>query len=183
MNQGRPHNDERTTLAMAVALQFLAAPVMAQGTSDKDANAHHYQGGPQTGVPHLATNGVCRAIAGHKAWPPPEARGAMTSGMTAFVVAVGGTSVICYLLMHRVPNRSARLERAGSDGSGSSGDGAGISCPGSAAATARLRTIPARPATREARTAEGSARATEWQTRPASRRFPTMRSRFAGRYQ
>jgi hypothetical protein len=81
----------------------------------------------------------------------------MTSGMTAFVVAVGGTSVICYLLMHRVPNRSARLERAGSDGSGSSGDGAGISCPGSAAATARLRTIPARPATREARTAEEGA--------------------------
>ena len=43
---------KRTTLAMAVALQFLAAPVMAQGTSDKDANAHHYQGGPQTGVLH-----------------------------------------------------------------------------------------------------------------------------------
>ena len=49
----------------------------------------------------------------------------MTSGMTAFAVAVGGTSVICYLLMHRVQNRSARLERARSDGSGtgSSGDG------------------------------------------------------------
>lgn len=44
----------RTTLAIAVALQFLAAPVMAQGASDKDSNAHHYQGGPQTGVPHLA---------------------------------------------------------------------------------------------------------------------------------
>ena len=44
----------RTTLAIAVALQFLAAPVMAQGASDKDANAHHYQGGPQTGVPHSA---------------------------------------------------------------------------------------------------------------------------------
>ena len=49
----------------------------------------------------------------------------MTSGMTAFAVAVGGTSVICYLLMHKVQNRSARLERARSDGSGtgSSGDG------------------------------------------------------------
>jgi hypothetical protein len=51
----------------------------------------------------------------------------MTSGMTAFVVAVGGTSVICYLLMHRVQNRSARPERAGSEGSGTStgsgGDG------------------------------------------------------------
>ena len=44
----------RTTLAVAVALQFMAAPVMAQGTSDKDGNAHHYQGGPQTGVPHSA---------------------------------------------------------------------------------------------------------------------------------
>lgn len=43
----------RTTIAIAVALQFLAAPVMAQGTSNKDSNAHHYQGGPQTGVPHL----------------------------------------------------------------------------------------------------------------------------------
>lgn len=40
----------RTTIAVAVALQFLAAPVMAQGTS---GNAHHYQGGPQTGVPHM----------------------------------------------------------------------------------------------------------------------------------
>jgi hypothetical protein len=44
---------------MAVALQLLAGPVMAQGTADKGAtdkgeNAHHYQGGPQTGVPHLA---------------------------------------------------------------------------------------------------------------------------------
>lgn len=28
-------------------------PVMAQGTSDKDSNAHHYQGGPQTEVPHM----------------------------------------------------------------------------------------------------------------------------------
>ena len=51
----------------------------------------------------------------------------MTSGMTAFVVAVGGTSVICYLLMNRVQNRRVRRESAGSDGSststGSSGDG------------------------------------------------------------
>ena len=44
----------RTILAIAVALQFSAVPVMAQGASDKDANAHHYQGGPQTGVSHLA---------------------------------------------------------------------------------------------------------------------------------
>ena len=44
----------RTTIAIAVALQFLVAPVMAQTASAKDANAHHYQGGPQTGVPHSA---------------------------------------------------------------------------------------------------------------------------------
>lgn len=43
----------RTTLAIAAALQFLAAPAMAQATSDKGGNAHHYQGGPQTGVPHM----------------------------------------------------------------------------------------------------------------------------------
>ena len=42
----------RTPIAIAVALQFLTAPVMAQGTSNKEGNAHHYQGGPQTGVPH-----------------------------------------------------------------------------------------------------------------------------------
>ena len=51
----------------------------------------------------------------------------MTSGMTALVVAVGGTSVICYLMMSRGQNRSTRRESAGSDGSststGSSGDG------------------------------------------------------------
>src|SRR5947207_4937661 len=44
----------RSTRAIAVSLQFLAAAVMAQVASDKDGNAHHYQGGPQTGVPHLA---------------------------------------------------------------------------------------------------------------------------------
>ena len=62
----------RTTLAIAIALQFLAAPVMAQGASDKDSNAHHYQGGPQTGVPHLAkhpatsnANAKARTTGGH----------------------------------------------------------------------------------------------------------------------
>jgi hypothetical protein len=44
----------RSTLAIAVALQFVAAPLLAQVTSEKDSNAHHYQGGPQTGVPHSA---------------------------------------------------------------------------------------------------------------------------------
>jgi hypothetical protein len=62
----------RTTLATAVALQFLAAPVMAQGTPNKDGNAHHYQGGPQTGVPHSTKhtkpsnpNAKARASGGH----------------------------------------------------------------------------------------------------------------------
>ena len=62
----------RTTLAIAVALQFMAAPVMAQAASDKDGNAHHYQGGPQTGVPHSAkhtkpsnANAKARASGGH----------------------------------------------------------------------------------------------------------------------
>ena len=44
----------RSTNALAVALLFLGTPVMAQETSSKDSNAHHYQGGPQTGVPHSA---------------------------------------------------------------------------------------------------------------------------------
>jgi len=45
---------------------------MAQGASDKDANAHHYQGGPQTGVPHSAkhtkpsnANAKARTTGGH----------------------------------------------------------------------------------------------------------------------
>jgi hypothetical protein len=44
----------RSTFVIAFALQFLAVPVMAQATSEKESNAHHYQGGPQTGVPHSA---------------------------------------------------------------------------------------------------------------------------------
>ena len=42
----------------------------------------------------------------------------MTSGMTAFMVAVSGTSLICYLLMVRVQNRKDRRESAGGDTSG-----------------------------------------------------------------
>lgn len=52
-----------------------------------------------------------------------RARDAMTSGMTAFVVAIGGTSVIFYLLMNRAQKRSARRESTGSDGSSSSVSG------------------------------------------------------------
>ena len=49
--------------------------------------------------------------------------------MTAFMVAVGGTSLVCYLLMNRVQNRKTQRESAGGDTSGigsggsSSGDG------------------------------------------------------------
>ncbi len=52
----------------------------------------------------------------------------MTSGMTAFMVAVGGTSLVCFLLMNRGQDRKTRRESAGGDASGtgpgdSSGDG------------------------------------------------------------
>ena len=47
------------------------------------------------------------------------------SGMAACMVAVGGTSLICFLLMNRGQNRKARRESAsdGSYGTGSSTDG------------------------------------------------------------
>jgi hypothetical protein len=44
----------------------------------------------------------------------------MTSAVAAFAIAVGGTSLICYLLMIRLPNR--RAHRA-SSGNGSGADG------------------------------------------------------------
>jgi hypothetical protein len=48
------------------------------------------------------------------------------SGMAAFMVAVGGTSLICYLLMNRVQNSKPRRESAGGDASGiGSGDSSG----------------------------------------------------------
>ncbi|NOJ50040.1 hypothetical protein [Bradyrhizobium archetypum] len=44
------------------------------------------------------------------------------SGMAAFMVAVGGTSLICYFLMTRVQSRKARRE--GASNGASSGFGA-----------------------------------------------------------
>ena len=41
----------------------------------------------------------------------------MTSGMTAFMVAVGGTSLVCFLLMNRGQARKTRRESAGGDAS------------------------------------------------------------------
>ena len=35
------------------------------------------------------------------------------SGIAVFMMAIGGTSLICYLLMNRVQNRKARRESAG----------------------------------------------------------------------
>src|SRR6516165_1468823 len=44
-------------LGVAVTLQLVAAPAMAQATSDKNENAHHYQGGPKT-VVRFAESGL-----------------------------------------------------------------------------------------------------------------------------
>jgi hypothetical protein len=50
----------------------------------------------------------------------------MMSGMAAFMAAVGGTSLICYLLMNPLQNRKVRRESAGGDASGmSSSDSSG----------------------------------------------------------
>ncbi|MCF2521677.1 hypothetical protein LVY71_02705 [Bradyrhizobium sp. G127] len=45
----------RKMVAIAVAVQFMAVPAMAQTASDT-GNAHHYQGGSKTGVPHSTTH-------------------------------------------------------------------------------------------------------------------------------
>ena len=57
----------------------------------------------------------------------PRTQDPMTSGMTAFMVAIGGTSLICYLVMNRVQDRKDRRESAGGDtsGIGSSGSSGG----------------------------------------------------------
>ena len=52
----------------------------------------------------------------------------MTSGVMAFMVAVGGTSLVCYLLMSRVQARKTRGESAGGD---TCGTGPGDSSAGS----------------------------------------------------
>jgi hypothetical protein len=60
------------------------------------------------------------------AWIPEvllRAQDTMTSGMTAFMVAVGGTSLICYLLMNRVQNRKTGRDSTGGDSSGTSSNG------------------------------------------------------------
>jgi len=43
----------RILLALAFAVATTTAPAFAQVAADKDSNAHHYQGGPHTAVPHL----------------------------------------------------------------------------------------------------------------------------------
>ena len=60
----------------------------------------------------------------------PRTQDPMTSGMTAFMAAVGGTSLVCYLLMNRVQNRQSERNSAGGDASGtsSSGSSGGDAC-------------------------------------------------------
>ena len=81
------------------------------------------------------------------------------SGMAAFMAAVGGTSLICYLLMNRVQNRNSRRESAGAYGatSGDSSGGNGWSLLSWLAATVLRRIVPARPATTVGTAAEAAA--------------------------
>src|ERR1700730_15340682 len=48
----------------------------------------------------------------------------MTRAVAAFAIAVGGTSLICYLLMTRLPNSRAQRGSSGND-SGADGGGYG----------------------------------------------------------
>jgi hypothetical protein len=57
--------------AIAIALQLLVSPVLAQGNTTKDS-AHSYQGGPKTEVPHTmkddqksTTTGTSKDSGGH----------------------------------------------------------------------------------------------------------------------
>jgi hypothetical protein len=43
----------------------------------------------------------------------------MTGGIAAFLAAVGGTSLVCYVLVNRAENRSARRQGASGDSTGS----------------------------------------------------------------
>ena len=45
----------------------------------------------------------------------------MTGGIAAIIAAVGGTSLVCYWLMNRAENRSARRQSASGDNADSGG--------------------------------------------------------------
>jgi hypothetical protein len=64
---------------------------------------------------------VAPLFASHKAVGLRARKETMISGIAAFGMAVGGTSLVCYLLMNRVQNRRAR--RGSSGGSGLDGGG------------------------------------------------------------
>jgi hypothetical protein len=49
----------------------------------------------------------------------------MTSEMTAFAIAVGGTSLICYVLMTRLQNRRVNRRSSGEHSTSDSGNYAG----------------------------------------------------------
>jgi hypothetical protein len=57
----------------------------------------------------------------------PVRKDSMMSGTAAFLVAIGGTSLICYLLMNRTQTKDRRQtaggDASGTGSSGSSGDG------------------------------------------------------------
>jgi hypothetical protein len=49
----------------------------------------------------------------------------MTSAMTAFAIAVGTTSLVCYALMTRLQNRPSRIDSGGFHGGGGDFGGGG----------------------------------------------------------
>jgi len=61
----------------------------------------------------------------HRAGPGQNHGGVMTGGMTAFLAAVGGTSLICYLMVGRRRNRSGRRSQGDNAGGGANGDSDG----------------------------------------------------------
>jgi hypothetical protein len=57
--------------------------------------------------------------------PPSPDEEAMTSDMTAFAIAVGGTSLICYVLMTRLQNRRVNRRSSGEHSTSDSSSYAG----------------------------------------------------------
>ena len=56
-------------IAIAVAFPLMIVPAVGQGKKDTGGNAHHYQGGPKTVVPHgnkhpTNTTGAAKAKSG-----------------------------------------------------------------------------------------------------------------------
>jgi hypothetical protein len=76
-------------------------------------------------APQSDGNGTERAIAVRRYQRlllGARAKDSMMSGTAAFIVAIGGASLICYLLMNRTQNKDRR-QTAGGDASGTSSSG------------------------------------------------------------